>query len=170
MARATVDGVTQSMPLAFKITPDGAAVSEAAAVVNSLETDVADLNNEFGFDSRKTLAKVASSTSDGAANATKTSKIVGEAKDRAIAGIVAAFDPASPEVAAVITEHHVLHCANHGLNLLAGACHKHEEAAHKRFVMCLSQIVRMQRQFRATHPPNLPACAGAPAECAGRDP
>jgi hypothetical protein len=111
-------------------------------VVQSLETDVPELNAECGFSADKALSKVASCTSDGAANATKTSKLVGVAKDGGVAGTLAMFDPASPEVANVITECHVLHCAIHGLNLLAGASHKHEEEYHRAFIGALAQVVR----------------------------
>ena len=67
-------------------------------MVESFESDLPELDEMHGFSKGSLLSRVASSTSDGAANATLTSKLVGEAKQRAIDGILAAFDADSPEV------------------------------------------------------------------------
>ena len=113
-----------------------------------------------GFSKDSLLSRVASSTSDGAANATLTSKLVGEAKQRAIDGILAAFDADSPEVAAICTEYHVLYCSNHALNLLAGHSHSAEEATHHTFVRALAQFMRLQRMFRkCVCPPSFLSCS-----------
>ena len=130
--------------------------------MESLESDVPELDAEYGFNKDQLLSKVASCTSDGAANATKTSNLVGEAKQTAIDNILSIFNEDSPEVGATCTEYHVLHCANHGLNLLAGHSHSHEEKMHRSFIQALTQITRLQRQFRSKHPPN-PPHVGAPA-------
>jgi hypothetical protein len=164
VARVSVDGVCQNVPLAFKITRNGTADTESKAVIESLETEMPAINNEYGFSCSSMLSRVVSSTSDGASNATKTSKLVGEAKTKAIEAIKAAFDPTSPEVKAMCTEFHVLHCANHALNLLAGACHKIEERAHLGFMKALADIVRIQRQFRQRHPAAPPEYIGAPVQ------
>ena len=80
--------------------------------MESLESDVPELDAEYGFNKDQLLSKVASCTSDGAANATKTSNLVGEAKQTAIDNILSIFNEDSPEVGAMCTEYHVLHCAN----------------------------------------------------------
>jgi len=119
-----------------------------------------------GFSKDSLLSRVASSTSDGAANATLTSKLVGEAKQRAIDGMLAAFDADSPEVAAICTEYHVLHCSNHALNLLAGHSHSAEEATHHTFVRALAQFMRLQRMYRrCVCPPSIVFSASLLSPC-----
>lgn len=105
--------------------------------MESLESDIPELDAEHGFNKEQLLSKVASCTSDGASNATKTSKIVGEDKQIAIDNILSMFDPDSPEVGAICTEYHVLHCANHGLNLLAE--HSHSQVGFS-FCICVSPL------------------------------
>ena len=109
-------------------------------MVESLESDVPELDAEFGMKKDQILSKVASCTSDGASNATKTSNLVGEAKQRAINNILSMFASDSPEVGAICTEYHVLHCANHALNLLAGHSHSQVTSTIENAVYSISNM------------------------------
>lgn len=115
--------------------------------MESLESDIPELDAEYGFNKEQLLSKVASCTSDGASNATKTSKIVGESKQTAIDNILSMFDPDSPEVGAICTEYHVLHCANHGLNLLAE--HSHSQVGFSFCNGCFTFVLNFFATFTA---------------------
>ena len=97
-ARVTIDGVTQDVPVHFQITCDGKGETECAAVVESLSSKIPQLNELLQSSGDKTLLKTASLISNGATNATKTSKLVGEAKQSAVERVAALHGANSPEM------------------------------------------------------------------------
>ena len=147
-ARVTVNGVTQDIPVNFKVTADSKSETEAQAVLECLSSPIAELNDRLDCIGNNTLLKTASSTSDGAANATKTSKLIGYAKQAAVDAVTALHGANSPELRSILQEYHVLHCSNHALNLLASSSHRREEREHKSCIACIRGVVWFQRIWR----------------------
>ncbi len=106
-----------------------------------IECLFAELNDRLDCTGTSTLLKTASSTSDGAANATKTSKLIGDAKQVAVDAVTALHGANSPELRSILQEYHVLHCSNHALNLLASSSHRREEREHKSCIACIQGVV-----------------------------
>ena len=111
---------TQFIPVKFKVTRNGTASVEAEAVMESLDTEFADLRCYLKSPEDRFLS-VVSSSSDNANAAKKVSDILETKKHKIFDDLLGVYGPDHSRLTGVLRELHKLTCTNHTNNFVGEA-------------------------------------------------